>query len=77
MLYGRNNNLLALSSSVAQFIGMIKVFFLFSITPDFAIAATATIDDGSIYGKVDLWPNAAGNVNTTVNITGLTGMWSY
>ena len=49
---------------------------LFSITTDFAIAATATIDDGNICGKFDCMPDMAGNVNVMVNITDLDGTWS-
>ena len=50
---------------------------LFSITTDYAIAATATIDDGVVYGKVEFVPDMAGNINVTINITGLAGMRSY
>ena len=56
---------------------MIKVYFLFSTTTDYAIAATATIDEGGVRGKVYCTPDRVGNVNVTVSITGLTGMWSY
>ena len=57
---------------------MIKVYFLFSTTTDYAILATATIDDeDGVSGKVYCMPDRVGNVNVTVSITGLTGMWSY
>ena len=72
--------MLALNSSLAEYPlynSMIKVYFLYSITTDFAIAATAIINDGNVSGEVDFIPNVAGNVTVTVHITGLTGMWSY
>ena len=64
------------STSMAMSLhSMIKVYFLFSFTTDYAIAATATIDDGGVCGKVDFVPDVTGNVNVTVNITGLTGTY--
>ena len=65
-------------SSLAEYHSMIKVYFLFSTTTDYAIAAIATIDDkDGVFGKVYCMPDRVGNVNVTVNITGLTGMWNY
>ena len=53
---------------------MIEVYFLFCPTIDYAISATATIDDeDGVSGKVYCMPDRVGNVNVTVNITGLTG----
>ena len=56
---------------------MIRVYFLFSITTGFAIAATATIIEGGVRGKIDFMPKMDGNVSVTVNIIGLNGKWSY
>ena len=75
-----NATLLALNSSLAEYPlynSMIKVYILFSITTDFAIAAKATIDDGIVCGEFDFMPLITGNVNVTLNITDLDGTWSY